>query len=114
MVVRSGGGVSRRSNSGGAEDEELFHSCPTVESIFFKKNFFGFGCRVLWVLASGSGLNLKGRYFWLRYGAKKKKKKTNECLKKEEDNNLYKNKYYNHCQEILKYCQIYLTLKKSE
>lgn len=35
MVVRSGGGVCRRSNSGGAEDEELFHSCPTVESIFF-------------------------------------------------------------------------------
>jgi hypothetical protein len=24
-------------------------------------------------LAFGSGLNLKGRYFWLRYGAKKKK-----------------------------------------
>jgi len=39
VVVRSGGGVSRRSNSGGAEDEELFHSCPTVESIFFF-NFF--------------------------------------------------------------------------
>lgn len=35
MVVRSGGGVCRRSNSGRAEDEELFHSCPTVESIFF-------------------------------------------------------------------------------
>lgn len=32
MVVRSGGGVCRRSNSGGAEDEELFHSCPTVET----------------------------------------------------------------------------------
>lgn len=40
---------------------------------FFFIFFFGFGCRVLWVLAFGSGLNLKGRYFWLRYGAKKKK-----------------------------------------
>lgn len=39
---------------------------------FFFNFFFGFGCRVLWVLAFGSGLNLKGRYFWLRYGAKKK------------------------------------------
>lgn len=50
MVVRSGGGVCRRSNSGGAEDEELFHSCPTVESIFFFNfflvlvaGFYGFG-----------------------------------------------------------------------
>lgn len=49
MVVRSGGGVCRRSNSGGAEDEELFHSCPTVESIFFNfflvlvAGFYGFG-----------------------------------------------------------------------
>lgn len=28
VVVRSGGGVCRRRNSGRAEDEELFHSCP--------------------------------------------------------------------------------------
>jgi hypothetical protein len=78
VVVRSGGGVCRRSNSGGAEDEELFHSCPTVESIFFLI-FFWFWLQGFMGLAFGSGLNLKGRYFWLRYGAKNK---PNECLKR--------------------------------
>lgn len=46
---------------------------------FFFLIFFWFWLQGFMGLAFGSGLNLKGRYFWLRYGAKNK---PNECLKR--------------------------------